>query len=152
MNYSGIKFDLIYFLSKLINCKSESPSGDEAIDFLVSHLQPMGFECHKLKFDDITTNLYARYGIKAPNLCFAGHVDVVPAGNGWDTDPYKASINNGGIYGRGAVDMKGAIASFIGALADIDLRKIDGSLSLLISGNEEGDATYGTPMVLKWLE
>ena len=147
MSYSGL--DPIKISEELINCSSVSPSGDEPIDLLINYLEPMGFECHKLKFNDVT-NLYARKGSSGRNLCFAGHVDVVPAGDGWDTDPFKAEIKDGYLYGRGAVDMKPAIASFIAAVAMAG--EISGSISLLISGNEEGDSTYGTPKVLAWLE
>jgi len=148
MIYSEL--DPIALSSEMINCKSVSPSGDESIDLLINYLQPLGFTCHKLQFGDVT-NLYARKGISGKNLCFAGHVDVVPAGNGWDSDPFNATIKDGYLYGRGAVDMKPAIAAFISATQLIG-SGIDGSISLLISGNEEEDSTNGTPKILEWLK
>ena len=150
MNYSGSELDVVQLSCELINCKSESPSGDEPIDVLISYLKPLGFECFKLKFEDVT-NLYARKGNKGRNLCFAGHVDVVPAGKNWSTNPYNATIKDGYLYGRGAVDMKPAIASFISAVSQFDLGN-KGSISLLISGNEEADSTHGTPRILASLK
>jgi succinyl-diaminopimelate desuccinylase len=147
MNYSEL--DPVALSIELMNCYSVSPSGDESIDMLIEYLEPMGFECNKLRFNDVT-NLYARKGHHGRNLCFAGHVDVVPAGDGWDSDPFKAEIRGEYLYGRGAVDMKPAIAAFIAAVSR--LCDVDGSISLLISGNEEADSTYGTPKVLQWLK
>lgn len=146
MNY--LEFNPLKLSMGLINCPSVSPAGDEPIELLINSLVPLGFECHKLKFGDVT-NLYARKGSTGRNLCFAGHTDVVPAGEGWLSDPFKAELKDGYLYGRGAVDMKPAIASFIEAV--VQAGEIDGSISLLISGNEEGDATDGTPKVLSWL-
>jgi len=135
---------------EMMNIPSVSPSQDEAIDHLIAYLEPIGFICYKLRFSDVT-NLYARKGSSGRNLCFAGHVDVVPAGEGWDSDPFIAEIKDGYLYGRGAVDMKPAIAAFIAAVSRLTEMN-DNSISLLISGNEEGDSTYGTPKVLEWLD
>ncbi|HRK96609.1 MAG TPA: succinyl-diaminopimelate desuccinylase, partial [Rhodospirillales bacterium] len=117
----------------------------------------LGFACHRLRFADGGTapveNLYARIGGQGPNLCFAGHTDVVPPGAGWSVDPFAAEIRDGRLYGRGAADMKTAIACFVAAVAQ-HLRSGDaprGSISLLITGDEEGPAVNGTRKVLSWL-
>ena len=148
MSYLGI--DPVELSIDLINCQSVSPSGDEPVNILIKYLEPLGFECHKLTFNDVT-NLYARKGSGGRNLCFAGHLDVVPAGDGWSSDPFAAEIRGDYLYGRGAVDMKPAIAAFIAAVSRLP-EVNENSISLLISGNEEGDSTYGTPKVLEWLE
>jgi succinyl-diaminopimelate desuccinylase len=119
-------------------------------------LEKLGFDCHRLVFGDIH-NLYARRGNGRPNLCFAGHTDVVPTGaaEAWSFDPFSASLHDGALCGRGAVDMKGAIAAFIAAAGrylDECGRDFAGSISLLITGDEEGDAVNGTRKVLGWLE
>jgi succinyl-diaminopimelate desuccinylase len=119
----------------------------------------MGFVCHRLAFADggpEVHNLYARKGDGAPNFCFAGHTDVVPVGDAgaWSVDPFAADIRDGRLYGRGASDMKTGIACFVAAvdrfLGDRDGR-FDGSISLLITGDEEGPAINGTVKVLEWL-
>jgi succinyl-diaminopimelate desuccinylase len=144
----------------LINFPSITPTDAGIIDFLISILEPMGFRCHKLAFSEENhpevINLYARYGTSSPNLCFAGHTDVVPVGDlkAWATDPFKATIIDNKLYGRGAVDMKPAIAAFIAATAEIldSPNKFHGSLSLLITGDEEAAAVNGTQKVLKWMK
>jgi succinyl-diaminopimelate desuccinylase len=95
-------------------------------------------------------NLYARLGSGAPHFCFAGHTDVVPAGDGWRRDPFKGEIADGVLYGRGAADMKSAIAAFVAAVARAGTQ--NGSISLLITGDEEGPAINGTPKLLAWLK
>ncbi len=141
----------------LIRCPSVTPHEGGALDLLQSVLQPLGFTCHRLVFDEGGTavdNLYARLGHAGPNFCFAGHTDVVPPGTAedWLHDPFSGVIDQGRLWGRGAADMKGAIAAFIAALADL---LDDGvpplSLSLLITGDEEGPAVNGTVKVLDWL-
>ena len=102
-------------------------------------------------------NLYARLGTGSPNFCFAGHTDVVPVGDldAWTVDPFGAEIHDGVLYGRGAADMKGAIAAFVGAVSRFLDRRgnaFDGSISLLITGDEEGPAINGTVKVLRWME
>ena len=122
-------------------------------------LEPLGFACHGLRFGQPGTedidNLYARVGTRGPNFCFAGHTDVVPVGDpkGWTVDPFGAEIVDGYLYGRGAADMKGAIAAFAAAAADFLARrgKDAGSISLLITGDEEGIAVNGTAKVLDWM-
>jgi succinyl-diaminopimelate desuccinylase len=123
-------------------------------------LESLGFTCHRLVFggdgSDEIHNLYARRGIGRPNICFAGHTDVVPIGasEAWSFEPFGAALRDGALCGRGAVDMKGAIAAFIAATQRfLDERgsTFSGSISLLITGDEEGDAINGTRRVLDWL-
>lgn len=143
----------------LIRCPSVTPVDAGALGVLESVLQGMGFACHRLTFADggpEVHNLYARMGDGAPNFCFAGHTDVVPVGDAgaWSVDPFAADIRDGRLYGRGASDMKTGIACFVVAvdqfLGDRDGR-FDGSISLLITGDEEGPAINGTVKVLEWL-
>lgn len=144
----------------LIRCPSVTPLEAGALDLLQSWLEPLGFQCHRLSFAEAgyepVENLYARYGEDKPNFCFAGHTDVVPVGDisGWSVDPFAADVRDGVLIGRGAVDMKGAIASYVAALArylGANGGKVSGSLSLLITGDEEGVALNGTRKVLDWL-
>ena len=140
----------------LIRRPSVTPKDEGALDLVAVALEQLGFDCHRLVFGDIH-NLYARRGVGRPNLCFAGHTDVVPTGatEAWSFDPFSASLHDGALCGRGAVDMKGAIAAFIAA-AERFLsqpgRDFAGSISLLITGDEEGDAVNGTRKVLDWLK
>lgn len=141
----------------LIRCPSVTPEDAGALDVLASALEPLGFRCHRLRFAEPGTtavdNLYARRGEAEPNLCFAGHTDVVPPGAGWSVDPFAAEVRDGRLYGRGAADMKSAIACFVAAVAGY-LASADeprGSVSLLITGDEEGPAVNGTRKVLDWL-
>ncbi len=144
--------DPLALAQKLIQFPSVTPIDAGIIDFLTSYLEPYGFECTKLVFEDVT-NLYARYGSSGPNFCFAGHTDVVPPGDNWSFDPFAAIIDNGKLYGRGASDMKAAIAAFITASVEfIQTNKFKGSISFLISGDEEDIAINGTPKVLKYLK
>ena len=152
--------DPIKLSSDLIKIKSITPDADVSIDLLISILEPLGFNCQKLVFEEngeSVENLYARLGKKSPNLCFAGHVDVVPAGNenDWSFNPFSGEIKDDMILGRGAVDMKSSIAAFISSIS-LYLNKtpniIDqGSLSFLITGDEEGKAINGTKKVVEWL-
>ncbi|HEX9533909.1 MAG TPA: succinyl-diaminopimelate desuccinylase [Stellaceae bacterium] len=140
----------------LIRCPSVTPKDEGALDLIAAALERLGFDCHRLVFGDIN-NLYACRGDGRPNLCFAGHTDVVPTGTAeaWSFDPFSATLHDGALCGRGAVDMKGAIAAFIAA-AERFLgqrgQEFAGSISLLITGDEEGDAVDGTRKVLGWLE
>ncbi len=152
--------DALEFARDLIRCKSVTPADDGALGKLEKRLASLGFVCHRLKFSDVDTpdvdNLYARIGTGAPHFCFAGHTDVVPPGNlaGWTVDPFAAEIHDGFLYGRGAVDMKGSIAAFVAAAARfLATRKGDlpGSISLLITGDEEGPSINGTIKVLDWM-
>ena len=139
----------------LIRRPSVTPKDEGALDVVAAALEKLGFTCQRLVFGDIH-NLYARRGSGRPNLCFAGHTDVVPAGaaEAWSFNPFAGTMRDGVLCGRGAVDMKGAIAAFITAaeryLAEAG-RGLPGSISLLITGDEEGDAINGTRKVLEWL-
>ncbi|MBV9201608.1 MAG: succinyl-diaminopimelate desuccinylase [Alphaproteobacteria bacterium] len=139
----------------LIRRPSVTPKDEGALDVVAGALEKLGFDCHRLVFGEIH-NLYARRGDGRPNLCFAGHTDVVPPGEAeaWSFDPFSAAIRDGVLCGRGAVDMKGAIAAFIAAAERLYAargRDFAGSVSLLITGDEEGDAVNGTRKVLEWL-
>ena len=143
----------------LIRCPSVTPADAGALDVLQQALEGIGFVCHRLTFEEPGTapveNLYARHGTKGRNFCFAGHTDVVPPGKAedWSVDPFDAAQKDGVLIGRGATDMKGAIASFVAA-ADRFLRgpeAEEASVSLLITGDEEGPAVNGTKKVLDWL-
>jgi len=140
----------------LIRCDSVTPRNAGALDVLQAAAEQLGFVCHRLVYgegDEAVDNLYARLGTAAPNFCFAGHTDVVPVGEGWTLDPFAGQVTNGMLYGRGAADMKGAIAAFLTAVAHAHKAgKIPGSVSLLITGDEEGDAVNGTVKVLEWLK
>lgn len=148
------EIDPIDLAQALIRRPSVTPADEGALDVLASALSPLGFECTRLKFEDVD-NLFARYGAGAPNFCFAGHTDVVPAGDvdAWTSPPFDAAIKKGALWGRGAADMKGAIAAFAAAAARaIQSGAITGSLSFLITGDEEGQAINGTKKMLGWLK
>lgn len=141
----------------LIKRPSVTPRDEGAMDVLQAALTHLGFTCHRLTFADEGAppieNLYARLGTSAPHFCFAGHTDVVPVGTGWTTEPFNADVIDGYVYGRGASDMKCAIAAFTSASAQfLDAHgQPKGSISFLITGDEEGDAINGTKKVLDWL-
>jgi succinyl-diaminopimelate desuccinylase len=149
--------DPLALAQALIRCPSVTPEDAGAIAVLESALKPLGFECHRLRFEDERSapveNLYARLGKDGPNFCFAGHTDVVPPGERklWQSDPFAADVKNGVLYGRGAADMKSAIAAFVAAVARRP-KDGQGSISLLITGDEEGTAINGTPKMLGWLK
>lgn len=153
--------DPVDLAQALIRCPSVTPADEGAMDVLQSALEELGFTCHRLPFATGNApevqNLYARIGDRAPNFCFAGHTDVVPVGdaNEWSVDPFAAEIKGDRLYGRGASDMKTAIAGFAAAAARF-LESRDngfpGSISLLITGDEEGEAVNGTVKVLEWLK
>jgi succinyl-diaminopimelate desuccinylase len=153
--------DPVALAQALIRCPSVTPVEGGALTLLESLLAPRGFACHRLRMSAPATadvdNLYARWGEGRPHLCFAGHTDVVPPGDeaAWQRPPFGAEIADGRLYGRGAVDMKGAIACFLAAaLGHLATRKarLPGSLSLLITGDEEGVGVNGTPKLLSWLK
>ena len=146
----------IELTKSLINFQSVTPKNDGILDFLENQLSAVGFNCKRYKFSDTNTpdvdNLYAKYGKDNPNFCFGGHTDVVPVGDklAWSFDPFEGIENNGKIYGRGSSDMKSAIAAFICAAKEfIDNNKFKGSISLLITNDEEGPALNGTKKVLE---
>ena len=145
----------IELTKSLINYKSITPENDGVLEFLENELTAIGFNCKRYKFTDKNTpdvdNLYAKFGNEEPNFCFGGHTDVVPIGDesAWSFDPFKGSENKGKIYGRGSSDMKSAIAAFICAAREfINSNKFRGSISLLITNDEEGPAINGTKKVL----
>src|SRR5579872_72558 len=141
--------DPVKLAQALIRRPSVTPADAGAMDVVEGALSDAGFTCRRMRFGAIE-NLYARRGTEGPNLCFAGHTDVVPPGEAadWREPPFAARIVDGDLFGRGAADMKGAIAAFIAAAADARPR---GSLSLLITGDEEGEATDGTGKVIERL-
>jgi succinyl-diaminopimelate desuccinylase len=141
--------DALALAQALIRRPSVTPKDAGALDVLEAVLKDIGFTTHRLPFGDID-NLYARLGDASPHFCFAGHTDVVPVGEGWKNDPFAAEVKDGMLYGRGAADMKSAIAAFVSAAARIGAPK--GSISLLITGDEEGIAINGTVKLLEWLK
>ncbi len=151
--------DALQLARDLIRRPSITPEDAGALGVLQQALEKLGFTCHRLSFTDTDTppveNLYARIGTGSPNFCFAGHTDVVPVGdqNSWSVDPFGGNIIDDVLYGRGATDMKGAIAAFVEAVSRlIDREGVRGSISLLITGDEEGPAINGTKKVLDWME
>ena len=147
--------DAVAFASALIKRPSVTPADAGALDTLERALESMGFVCRRYPFGEgeaRVDNLYARLGTDAPNFCFAGHTDVVPAGDEskWNQDPFAGEIKEGELLGRGAADMKGAIAAFVGAVSDLLSNgwRPDGSISFLITGDEEGPAINGTKKLL----
>lgn len=152
--------DTIQLAQKLLRCPSITPVDAGALDVLTHDLEALGFTCHRLVFEGDdgpeTHNLFAQYGQGTPHFCFAGHTDVVPPGDlaSWKYSPFEGHLDAQGIlHGRGAVDMKGAIAAFVGAVGAY-LPTFDpsqGTISLMITGDEEGTAVNGTPKILEWL-
>lgn len=154
-----MQIDPVNFAAELIRCPSVTPSDAGALDLLEKVLTEIGFTCTRLPFQEPDTarvdNLYARLGDAAPHICFAGHTDVVPVGaaDNWQKDPFSGDISDDKLWGRGAADMKGAIAAFVAATADYLSQngKPKGSISLLITGDEEGPSVNGTIKMLDWL-
>jgi succinyl-diaminopimelate desuccinylase len=152
--------DPVQILQDLIRCPSITPHDAGALDVLQNLLTKAGFTCHRLPFNEQNTpeidNLFARIGTSAPHFCFAGHTDVVPVGDvkDWTHPPFAAEIHDGQIYGRGATDMKGSNAAFTAAAIEFvnTNPKFKGSISFLITGDEEGPAINGTIKVLKWMK
>ena len=151
--------NLIKLSSDLIRFKSVTPNSAGSLEFIEKILKKNKFNCHLLEFGNKKIrNLYAEIkGGEGPNLCFAGHTDVVPAGNlkDWTTNPFKPTIKNGVLYGRGASDMKTAIAAFMHASLEFlssCQNKFDGSLSFLLTADEEGEADFGTKSMVNWLK
>jgi succinyl-diaminopimelate desuccinylase len=151
--------DPVTIARELIRCRSVTPEEGGALTYLQGLLTQAGFETHRAVFAEPGTatvdNLYARVGKAKPNLLFAGHTDVVPAGNevSWSHPPFAGELADGKLYGRGAVDMKGGIACFVAAAFDYlgaEGGKPKGSISLLITGDEESVAVNGTVKLLKW--
>ena len=148
-----MSIDPIALASALINCPSVTPARGAVFDVLEAALAPLGFESHRFLLgeppDGPTENMVALRGSGSPHFGFAGHLDVVPPGDGWRSDPFEATVADGLLTGRGANDMKSAIAAFVAALSRTEQK--NGTCSLLITGDEEGFATYGTPRIIDWL-
>ncbi|HEY7086413.1 MAG TPA: succinyl-diaminopimelate desuccinylase [Hyphomicrobiaceae bacterium] len=153
--------DPLALAQALVRCPSVTPAEGGALTWLAAQLEILGFVCHRLTMRDADTpdvdNLYARLGTGSPHLTFAGHTDVVPIGDAsaWSRPPFGGEVAQGVLYGRGAVDMKGGIACFLAATGDYlrsrgSLKR--GSLSFLITGDEESVAINGTPKLLAWLK
>ena len=144
--------DPLPLAQSLIRCASVTPADSGAQDTLASLLGRLGFTVHRLRYGQ-TENIFARLGTTGRHICFAGHTDVVPIGEAtWRADPFGGEVRDGMLYGRGACDMKGAIAAFVSAVAQ-HLRQgaPKGSISFLITGDEEGPAIDGTVKVLEWM-
>lgn len=153
-----MKYDVIELTQKLISCPSVTPKDEGALVYLEEQLTALGFTCHRLDFgegEEHVPNLFARYGTSAPHICYAGHTDVVPAGDesAWTYGAFNPHIEDGVLYGRGASDMKGSVAAFTAAVSHfLSEQKPTGSISLLITGDEEGPAINGTVKVLEWMK
>ena len=142
--------------ARLIRCESVTPAEGGALSLLAQELGSFGFECRRLPFGEGSArieNLFARRGHGAPHFAFAGHTDVVPVGDAsaWRHAPFSGALEDGKLFGRGAADMKGGIAAFVGAVRQFVECHPDGSISLIITGDEEGDADYGTVKMVEWM-
>jgi succinyl-diaminopimelate desuccinylase len=143
----------------LVKCKSVTPKDDGAINIVAKNLKKLGFKCQIMEFQEKGTakikNLYARIGKSSPNFCFAGHTDVVPVGDlkSWTVNPFGGVIKNQKLIGRGVSDMKGSIACFVSAVSEFlkKNKKLKGSISFLITGDEETVAINGTQKVIEKL-
>ena len=144
--------DPLPLAQSLIRRASVTPADAGAQDDLAECLSRMGFKIHRLRYGEIE-NIFARLGKSGPHICFAGHTDVVPVGAAsWRTNPFGGEVREGVLYGRGACDMKGAIAAFVSAVAQHLAQGMPkGSISFLITGDEEGPAKDGTVKVLEWM-
>ncbi len=155
-----LRLNELQLAKELIRFPSVTPVDAGVMSFLEKKLKKLGFKTKILEFKEKNTkpvkNLYARLGNKSPNFCYAGHLDVVPAGNlkDWTVNPFKPSIKNGHLIGRGANDMKSSIAAFVTAVSKFiqKNKKFNGSISLLITGDEEGVAINGTKKVVEYLK
>ena len=140
---------------ELIRRPSITPKDAGTINLLAKNLRSLGFKCQIINFKNIK-NLYAKFGKSSPNFCYAGHTDVVPPGNisDWSVNPFKPAVKNNKLIGRGANDMKASIACFVAAVSKFKTRnkKFKGSISLLITGDEEGIAINGTKRVVEYLK
>jgi succinyl-diaminopimelate desuccinylase len=157
---TNLSLSSVELLQELIRCPSVTPKDAGALTLLEDYLSAHGFICQRLIFKEEGTpdveNLFARIGTASPHLCFAGHTDVVPPGNeaDWTHPPFAAAIAGDMLYGRGATDMKGSVAAFAAAAVEFmkDNGKPQGSISVLITGDEEGPAINGTVKVLDWMK
>ena len=154
------KINELQLAKELIRFPSVTPVDAGVMSFLEKKLKQLGFKTKVLEFREKNSkpvkNLYARLGNKSPNFCYAGHLDVVPAGNlkDWTVNPFKPSIKKGHLIGRGANDMKSSRAAFVAAISNFieNYSDFKGSISLLITGDEEGVAINGTKKVVKYLK
>ena len=149
----------VFLARDLVRCQSVTPKDDGAINVVAKNLKKLGFKCEIMEFKEKGTpqikNLYAKIGKNSPNFCFAGHTDVVPVGDlkSWTVNPFGGVIKNQKLIGRGVSDMKGSIACFIAAVSEFlkKNKKLNGSISLLITGDEETVAVNGTKKVIEKL-
>ena len=154
------KINELQLAKELMKFASITPRDAGVMRFLEKKLKKMGFKTKILNFKEKNfqpvKNLYARLGSKEPNFCFAGHLDIVPPGNikDWTVNPFRPSIKKGHLIGRGANDMKGSVAAFVSAVSIFlnNNKSFNGSISFLITGDEEGDAVNGTKKVLDYLK
>ncbi|MFG1347482.1 succinyl-diaminopimelate desuccinylase [Xanthobacter autotrophicus DSM 431] len=154
--FAAAVVDPVAFAAELIRAPSVTPRAADALELVARRLEAAGYRVERLTFATggvPIPNLYARIGTEGPNLCFAGHVDVVPEGDAalWAHGPFAGTIADGMLHGRGAVDMKGAVAAFLAAALKAG-QPAKGSLSFLITGDEEGPALDGTVKVVEWLK
>ena len=154
------KINELQLAKELMKFPSITPRDAGVMRFLEKKLKKIGFKTKILNFEEKkfqpVKNLYARIGSKGPNFCFAGHLDVVPPGNmkDWTVNPFRPTIKKGHLIGRGANDMKGSVAAFVSAVSIFlnNNKSFNGSISLLITGDEEGDAVNGTKKVVDYLK
>ena len=154
------KINELRLAKELIRFPTITPVDAGVMKFLEKKLKKLGFKTKLLEFKEKdfkpVKNLYARLGRKGPNFCYAGHLDVVPPGNikDWTINPFKPSVKNNHLIGRGANDMKSSVAAFVSAVSNFLSKneKFNGSISLLITGDEEGDAINGTKKVVEYLK
>lgn len=146
--------DPVALAQALVRRPSITPADEGAMDVLQKALEGIGFTCWRMTFgeapDGPVENMFARRGTGGRHFAFGGHTDVVPVGHGWTREPFAGEIAGDMLHGRGAVDMKGAIAAFVAAAERV--QPADGSLSFIITGDEEGAATFGTVKLLEWME
>ena len=147
----------VQLAQRLVRCPSVTPIEGGALDLLQDEFTRLGFDCTRLPFGTggkRIDNLFARRGTGGPHFAFAGHTDVVPVGDAlqWQHDPFGGTLVDGKLYGRGAADMKGGIAAFVAAVFALDGADDTGSISFIITGDEEGDADFGTVKMVEWLQ
>ena len=146
----------VQLAQRLVRCPSVTPVEGGALDLLQDEFTKLGFDCTRLPFgarEKRIDNLFARRGKFGPHFAFAGHTDVVPVGDAaqWQHDPFGGTLVDGKLYGRGTADMKGSIAAFVAAVSALDSANDTGSISFIITGDEEGKADFGTVKMVDWL-
>ena len=151
-------YNELQLAKELMRFPSITPVDAGTMNFLVKKLSNIGFRCKILEFKSKNSlpvkNLYAKLGKSKPNFCYAGHTDVVPPGNlsDWTVNPFKPAVKGNYLIGRGANDMKASVACFVSAVSKFKRNKFKGSISLLITGDEEGIAIDGTKRVIEYLK